>query len=214
MLKPILAFISVVSLCLCLGCGRGGSTLSKIAQNVETTNSQISGPVRGNKQSHIYHWAGCPEYDRIAPDNRVEFQNASQAEQAGYRAALNCPKQGNDAIATSEPKRQPPSYEPGTRSYEPPTRQPAEKRSRETISASTKDRDKNKSEKEPSNAEGTKVSQSSEGKPTVKVWVSKDSNVYHCPGSARYGATKDGEYITQRAALKKGLHPDHGAYCQ
>ena len=58
------------------------------------------------------------------------------------------------------------------------------------------------------------MSQSSEGKPTVKVWVSKDSNVYHCPGSARYGATKDGEYITQRAALKKGLHPDHGAYCQ
>lgn len=49
------------------------------------------GPVRGNMRSHIYHWPGCPNYDDIAEHNRVEFPNAIAAEQAGYRAARNCP---------------------------------------------------------------------------------------------------------------------------
>ena len=49
------------------------------------------GPVRGNMRSHIYHWPGCPNYDDIAEHNRVEFLNAVAAEQAGYRAARNCP---------------------------------------------------------------------------------------------------------------------------
>jgi endonuclease YncB( thermonuclease family) len=49
------------------------------------------GPVRGNMRSHIYHWPGCPNYDDIAEHNRVEFQNAVTAEQAGYKAARNCP---------------------------------------------------------------------------------------------------------------------------
>jgi endonuclease YncB( thermonuclease family) len=49
------------------------------------------GPVRGNMRSNIYHWPGCPNYDDIAEHNRVEFPNAIAAEQAGYRAARNCP---------------------------------------------------------------------------------------------------------------------------
>lgn len=49
------------------------------------------GPVRGNARSHIYHWPGCPNYDDIAEHNRVEFANAKAAEDAGYRAARNCP---------------------------------------------------------------------------------------------------------------------------
>jgi len=49
------------------------------------------GPVRGNKRSGIYHWPGCPNYDDIADQNRVEFTNAVAAERAGYRAARNCP---------------------------------------------------------------------------------------------------------------------------
>jgi endonuclease YncB( thermonuclease family) len=46
---------------------------------------------RGNKRSKIYHWPGCPNYDDIAPHNRVPFRSAQEAEQAGYRAARNCP---------------------------------------------------------------------------------------------------------------------------
>ena len=51
----------------------------------------MSGPIRGNKRSMIYHWPGCPNYDDIAPHNRVPFRSAQEAEQAGYRAARNCP---------------------------------------------------------------------------------------------------------------------------
>jgi endonuclease YncB( thermonuclease family) len=49
------------------------------------------GPVRANRRSHIYHWPGCPNYDDIAEHNRVEYPNAVAAEEAGYRAARNCP---------------------------------------------------------------------------------------------------------------------------
>ena len=49
------------------------------------------GPVRGNRRSMIYHWPGCPNYDDIADQNRVPFPTAVAAEEAGYRAARNCP---------------------------------------------------------------------------------------------------------------------------
>ena len=45
----------------------------------------------GNRRSKIYAWPGCGSYDRMAPQNRVVFPNRDAAEQAGYRAALNCP---------------------------------------------------------------------------------------------------------------------------
>ena len=48
------------------------------------------GNIRGNRRSMIYHWPGCPNYDDIAPHNRVPFRTRQEAEQAGYRAARNC----------------------------------------------------------------------------------------------------------------------------
>ena len=53
-------------------------------------NNSGSGPIRGNKRSMIYHWPGCPDYDKIAPHNRVPFHDRVEAEKAGYRAARNC----------------------------------------------------------------------------------------------------------------------------
>ncbi len=38
----------------------------------------------------------------------------------------------------------------------------------------------------------------------VKVWVNTDSGVYHYPGERWYGATKEGEYMTEAAAKKAG----------
>lgn len=55
----------------------------------ETTKSGTPS-IRGNKRSMIYHWPGCPNYDDIAPHNRVPFQTREDAEKAGYRAARNC----------------------------------------------------------------------------------------------------------------------------
>jgi len=46
--------------------------------------------IRGNRRSMIYHWPGCPNYDDIAPHNRVHFRTRAEAEAAGYRAARNC----------------------------------------------------------------------------------------------------------------------------
>jgi endonuclease YncB( thermonuclease family) len=51
-----------------------------------TTSKEII----GNRRSRIYHWPGCPNYDDVAPQNRVYFSNREEAEKAGYRAAKNC----------------------------------------------------------------------------------------------------------------------------
>jgi len=52
------------------------------------------------------------------------------------------------------------------------------------------------------------------GNPNIRVWVNTASGVYHCPGTRWYGATKRGEYMTQREALQKGNRPAYGRYCQ
>jgi hypothetical protein len=54
----------------------------------------------------------------------------------------------------------------------------------------------------------------SQGNPSVKVWVNTASGVYHCPGTRWYGATKHGEYMTQKDAIAKGNRPAYGKYCQ
>lgn len=60
------------------------------AQGVTERATTINGEVRGNKNSKIYHWPGCPGYTKIADHNRVTFRSRSEAETAGYRAAKNC----------------------------------------------------------------------------------------------------------------------------
>jgi hypothetical protein len=39
------------------------------------------------------------------------------------------------------------------------------------------------------------------------------SNVYHCPGSAYYGKTKAGAYMTEDQAKAKGARPNGGKPC-
>jgi len=38
----------------------------------------------------------------------------------------------------------------------------------------------------------------------IVVWVNTDSGIYHCPGSHYYGNTKEGKYMTQKAAISAG----------
>jgi hypothetical protein len=49
------------------------------------------GQIIGNRRSKIYAWPGCGTYDKMAPENRMLFPSREAAEQAGYRAARNCP---------------------------------------------------------------------------------------------------------------------------
>jgi endonuclease YncB( thermonuclease family) len=44
----------------------------------------------GNRHSRVYHWPGCPDYDKVSGKNRVTFPSREAAEQAGYRPAGNC----------------------------------------------------------------------------------------------------------------------------
>lgn len=55
------------------------------------TNVSTSDEIRGNKRTMIYFWRGCPNYEQIAPRNRIPFASREAAERAGYRAARNCP---------------------------------------------------------------------------------------------------------------------------
>lgn len=47
----------------------------------------------------------------------------------------------------------------------------------------------------------------------VKVWVNTKSGVYHCLGTRWYGATKNGEYSTERQARAAGNRPAYGRSC-
>lgn len=49
-----------------------------------------SGTIVGNRRSRIYHWSGCPGYNRISRKNRVRFADVAAAQAAHYRAARNC----------------------------------------------------------------------------------------------------------------------------
>ena len=48
------------------------------------------GKIIGNKNSKVYHLPGCSSYNRVSEKNQVKFDNAAEAEKAGYRLAGNC----------------------------------------------------------------------------------------------------------------------------
>jgi hypothetical protein len=50
-----------------------------------------NGEVHGNKKSKIYHLPTCPGYTSMNPASTVSFPSESDARQAGYRKARNCP---------------------------------------------------------------------------------------------------------------------------
>lgn len=52
--------------------------------------SNAVGGVRGNRNSKLYHFAHCPGYGLIKPENRVEFVSDSQARASGFHLAGNC----------------------------------------------------------------------------------------------------------------------------
>ncbi len=44
---------------------------------------------------------------------------------------------------------------------------------------------------------------------SVKVWVNTNTGVYHYPGQRWYGRTKQGEYMTEDEAKKRGFRSTH-----
>jgi hypothetical protein len=48
----------------------------------------------------------------------------------------------------------------------------------------------------------------------VRVWLNTSSKVYHCPGSAYYGKTARGQYMSESAAIRAGARPAGGSRCR
>ena len=59
----------------------------------KTASLKANAPVavRGNRNSYIFHRPDCPSYNSIGEKNRVVFNSAQDAINAGYRIAGNCP---------------------------------------------------------------------------------------------------------------------------
>ncbi len=70
---------------------RGSSIAPSLPFVGASTAPVPAGAVIGNRRSHIFHRSDCPDYLRVAPNNRVLFATVAAAEQAGYRQARNCP---------------------------------------------------------------------------------------------------------------------------
>jgi hypothetical protein len=69
---------------------KGNREPARVAASVTSTAPSTSGPIIGNQKSKVYHWLGCPDYDKVSGKNRVTFPSREAAEQAGYRPAGNC----------------------------------------------------------------------------------------------------------------------------
>jgi hypothetical protein len=70
----------------------GPDDMTRAASVAPARSSQpVVGQIIGNRRSRIYAWPGCGSYDTMSPGNRVLFPSRDAAQQAGYRAAYNCP---------------------------------------------------------------------------------------------------------------------------
>ena len=59
----------------------------------KTSTSEIdigTAPIRGNRNSKIFHPRGCSTYSAMSPRNVVNFSSEEDAVAAGYRRAKNC----------------------------------------------------------------------------------------------------------------------------
>ena len=54
----------------------------------------------------------------------------------------------------------------------------------------------------------------SNGRPDAQVWANIKSKIYHCHGSALFGKTLKGKYMTQQQALAAGYRPARNEYCR
>jgi len=90
-------FVAIISVC-CLVTGIAMGVIIYYVTNPTTSApnqavgliEQKDEKIKGNKNSKIYHWPGCPSYDKISEKNIIWFKTRQEAEAAGYRAARNC----------------------------------------------------------------------------------------------------------------------------
>jgi micrococcal nuclease len=69
---------------------RKGQRASSTAASAPAAVSPTADAIIGNRRSKVYHWPGCPDYEKVSQQNRVTFPSREAAEQAGYRPTGNC----------------------------------------------------------------------------------------------------------------------------
>jgi endonuclease YncB( thermonuclease family) len=69
---------------------KGERAPARAAASTVSATPSTDGPIVANKKSKVYHWLGCPDYDKVSGKNRVVFPSREDAEHAGYRPAGNC----------------------------------------------------------------------------------------------------------------------------
>jgi micrococcal nuclease len=69
---------------------KGQRASARTPKPLASATPSPEGPIVGNQKSKVYHWPGCPDYDKVSGKNRVTFPSREAAEQAGYRPAGNC----------------------------------------------------------------------------------------------------------------------------
>jgi endonuclease YncB( thermonuclease family) len=69
---------------------RKGQRASSTAVSAPAAVSPTPESIIGNRRSKVYHWPGCPDYDKVSGKNRVTFPSREAAEHAGYQPAGNC----------------------------------------------------------------------------------------------------------------------------
>ena len=67
------------------------ASLVSVTDNQPLRQEKAALPIRGNRQSRIYHRPDCPSYNSMSEKNMVTFNSMQAAEEAGFRQAKNCP---------------------------------------------------------------------------------------------------------------------------
>jgi len=135
-------------------------TTSSTSQD-QTRQIDTSLKTIGNKNSKVFHLPGCPGYSRVSEKNRVFFDSAVEAEQAGYRRAGNCSVEPRPASAAAPLASSADASQPTTTPV--PDSQPAS-----TPAAIIKS--------QPSTPAGT----------SIKIVGNKNSKIFHLPGCPGY----------------------------
>lgn len=81
---------------------KGGSAVSDTPARVSDPSAEQAEPssgfpkspkltVTGDSSTRTYYKAGCPDLERVQPQNRVAFGSVEEAEKAGFKRTPNCP---------------------------------------------------------------------------------------------------------------------------
>lgn len=144
----------------------------------------------GNKNSKLFHQPWCSGYERVSEKNRIYFDNAAEAEAAGFKRAGNCHAEPPAAKSTDTSSTNASATVAASGSMQKNTVPGAVTLVRTTPT-------------DPA-TEGDQKTQSSQS--TLKVVGNKNSKIFHLPGCSGYDrvSEKNRVYFNSAAEAESG----------